>query len=59
MYIEAVLGALRKIGLDRLLGAANGRCRDLVQALIVSRVIAPASKPATAAYWRSRSSWAW
>lgn len=52
--VAAVIGTLRKIGLDRLLGPASGtgpeenRCRDLVVAMIVSRIIAPASKLATA-----------
>jgi hypothetical protein len=45
-HVAAVLGALRDIGLDRLLGPA--RCRDLVIAMIVARLIASASKLATA-----------
>ena len=44
----AALGAARKIGLDRLIGPASNRCRDLVLALIVSRVLDPSSKLATA-----------
>ena len=47
-HAAAALGTLRKIGLDRLLGPAGPRGRDLVIALIVSRIIAPASKLATA-----------
>jgi hypothetical protein len=39
---------LRAIGLDRLLGPAGNRCRDLVIAMITTRVMAPASKLATA-----------
>src|SRR4249919_3933600 len=39
---------LRDIGLDRLLGPSGNRCRDLVIAMIVARLIAPASKLATA-----------
>jgi hypothetical protein len=50
--VAAVLGAARAIGLERLLGPKNSgepnRLRDLVMAMIVSRVIAPASKLATA-----------
>jgi hypothetical protein len=42
------LGALRSIGLDRVLGPAGNRCRDLVIAMVVSRLLAPASKLATA-----------
>jgi hypothetical protein len=47
-HVAAALGALRKIGLDRVLGPQNNRCRDLVIAMIVMRLIAPASKLATA-----------
>jgi len=50
-HVAAVLGTLRRIGLDRLLGPTGGapnRCRDLVVAMIVARLIAPLSKLATA-----------
>ena len=51
-HVAAVLGMARAIGLDRLLGPRNNRepnrPRDLVMAMIVSRIIAPASKLATA-----------
>ena len=46
-HVAAVLGTLRRIGLDRLLGPDGNRCRDLAIALIASRIIAPASKLAT------------
>lgn len=47
-HVAAVLGTLRGIGLDRVLGPARNRCRDLVTAMIVMRLLAPASKLATA-----------
>ena len=47
-HVAAVLGTLRNIGLDRMLGPPRNRCRDLVVAMIVVRLIAPASKLATA-----------
>ena len=47
-HVAAVLGTLRNIGLDRMLGPPHNRCRDLVIAMIVARLIAPASKLATA-----------
>ena len=47
-HVAAALGTARRIGLDRLLGPAGNRCRDLVLALIVSRILDPASKLATA-----------
>src|SRR6201998_3730870 len=54
-HVEAVLGTARKIGLDRLLGpkpapaeAGGNRCRDLILALVVSRILDPGSKLAAA-----------
>src|SRR5262245_25378568 len=49
-HVAAVLGTAHKIGLDRLLaiGKAPARLVDLVLAMVVARVIAPASKLATA-----------
>jgi hypothetical protein len=46
--VAAVLGTLRRIGLDGLLGRPPARLGDLALALLVSRVIHPASKLATA-----------
>jgi hypothetical protein len=51
-HVAAVLGAAEQIGLSTLLserrgGPSSRRYRDLVMALIVNRVIAPASKLAT------------
>jgi hypothetical protein len=47
-HIAAAFGTARKIGLDRLLGPAGNRCRDLVLALVVSRLLDPGSKLAAA-----------
>lgn len=47
-HIAAILGTLRKIGLDRMLGPAGNRYRDLVIAMIGARLAAPTSKLATA-----------
>jgi hypothetical protein len=49
-HVAAVLGAARKIGLDRLLavGRAPARLVALVLAMVVARVIDPASKLASA-----------
>jgi hypothetical protein len=47
-HVAAVLGTLCDIGLDRMLGPAGNRPRDLAIAMIVARLIAPASKLATA-----------
>jgi hypothetical protein len=49
-HVAAVLGSARKIGLERLLAAAGAPARPLalVLAMIIARVIDPASKLATA-----------
>ena len=47
-HVAAALGTARKIGLDRLLGPVGNRCRDLVLALIVARLLDPSSKLAAA-----------
>jgi hypothetical protein len=43
-HVVAVLGALRKIGLDRLISSKPCREAQLVLAMIVMRIIAPGSK---------------
>ena len=46
-HVAAVLGTLRKLHLDRLFDKESDRNRDLVLAMIVARVLEPASKLAT------------
>jgi len=50
-HVEAVLGTIRKIGLDGLLAAKRCRARDLVVAMIAERLLHPASKLATTRLW--------
>ena len=47
-HVAAVLGLARKLGLDRLLPRKPGRLAKLALAMIVTRVIEPAAKLATA-----------
>jgi hypothetical protein len=47
-HVAAVLGTLRRLGLDRILGPAGNRCRDLVVAMVAARLTDPTSKLATA-----------
>ncbi len=47
-HVAAALGTARNIGLDRILGPDSDRCRDLVLALLVGRILDPASKLAAA-----------
>ncbi len=49
-HVAAVAAMAHQLGLPALLGPAC-RARDLVTALIISRVVRPASKLATAAWW--------
>jgi hypothetical protein len=49
-HVAAVHAAAVKLGLPALLGPA-GRARDLALALIISRVVAPASKLSTLTWW--------
>src|ERR1700753_2461215 len=47
-HVAAALGTARKIGLDRILGPHSDRCRDLVLALLIGRILEPTSKLAAA-----------
>jgi len=47
-HVGAALGTAHRIGLDRILGPDGNRCRDLVLAMIVGRILDPASKLAAA-----------
>jgi len=47
-HVAAALGTAHKIGVDRILGPEGNRCRDLVLAMIVGRILDPASKLAAA-----------
>lgn len=47
-HVAAVLGCLRDLQLDSLLAPVASRQRDLVLAMIVARILEPASKLATA-----------
>jgi hypothetical protein len=47
-HVAAALGTARRIGLDRILGPDGDRRRDLILALLVSRILDPASKLAVA-----------
>ena len=47
-HVAAALGTARKIGLERILGPGSDRCRDLVLALLIGRILEPTSKLAAA-----------
>ena len=47
-HAALALGTARKIGLDSMIGPDGNRCRDLVLAMIIARIIDPGSKLAAA-----------
>jgi transposase len=52
-HVEAVLAAIRHLGMDTLLGTKRSPERDLVLAMIAERLIYPCSKLATTRLWHS------
>jgi len=52
-HVEAILRAMRKLGLDSLLAAKGCRERDLVMAMIAARLLHPCSKLATTREWHT------
>jgi len=54
-HVAAVLGTARRMKLEQLLDPTPSRQRDLVLAMIVARVLQPASKLATTRLWTATS----
>jgi transposase len=52
-HVEAVLGTIRRLGLDTLLARQPSRQRDLAVAMIAERILFPCSKLATTRHWHS------
>jgi transposase len=52
-HVEAVLGTIKKLGLDELIGSRRSRERDLVVAMIAERIVHPCSKLATTRLWHA------
>jgi transposase len=52
-HVEAVLGTIKKIGLDLVISSKSCHERDLVIAMIVERLLQPCSKLATTRSWHS------
>lgn len=52
-HVEAILMAVRKLGLDSILAAKRCRERDLVVAMIAARLLHPCSKLATTREWHT------
>lgn len=47
-HVAAVVGTIRRLGLDKIIATQRCRERDLVLAMIAARILAPGSKLATA-----------
>jgi len=54
-HVDAVLTAIRRLGLDRMLDSRRSRQRDLVLVLVVARLLAPSSKLSTTRWWPTTS----
>ena len=54
-HVEAVLGTLRKIGLEKMIASRRSRERDLVVAMIVEQILHHDSKLAGTRNWHSTS----
>ncbi len=52
-HVAAVLGAIRKLGLDKIISAKPCRESSLILAMIVQRIIAPCSKLEATRRWHS------
>jgi hypothetical protein len=52
-HVAAILGTVRRLGLEALLASKRCRERDLVLALIVERLLHPCSKLATTRLWQT------
>jgi len=50
-HVEAILGMVRRLGVDTLIATKRSRARDLVLAMIVERLVHPCSKLATTRLW--------
>jgi len=52
-HVQIVLGMIRKLRLDRIIGSRRTRQRDLVVAMVAQRLLFPCSKLATTRHWHS------
>ena len=52
-HVQAVLGLMRKIGMDKLLASRPSRERDLLMAMIAQRMLGSCSKLATTRLWHT------
>jgi transposase len=52
-HVQAVTVAMQRLGLESLLASRSSRQRDLVSAMVASRILAPHTKLATTRWWHT------
>jgi hypothetical protein len=52
-HVDAVLGAIKRLGFEKLLASRPSRERSLVVAMVVARIVEPGSKLATTRSWHT------
>ena len=52
-HVDAVLSAMRQLGFEKLVGSRHSPERDLVVAMVVTRILEPQSKLATSQWWHT------
>lgn len=52
-HVQAVALAMQRLGFAALIGTKSSRERDLVLAMVASRILAPATKLATTRWWQT------
>lgn len=54
-HVAAVAGVMKKLRISQLLGRGSSREKDLVLAMIASRILKPASKLGTTRFWHTNT----
>ena len=52
-HVKAVHAAMKRLGMDKLIGSRPSRERDLVLAMVAARIVDPDSKLATTLWWKN------
>jgi len=52
-HVEAILGTIKRIGIDTIISSKRCRQRDLVVGMIAERLMRPCSKLATTRFWHT------
>jgi len=52
-HVQAVRVAMKQLGFESLIASRSSRERDLIQAMVIARILEPASKLATTRWWHT------